>query len=306
MASVIAARPLVAEWTTTIVSRSHGSPVCLSRMPPQRSTTLLPLWYAQHAPPSSRRRMKLSTNASRTASKPWLTCPSTVTRSNVATDMTPSYRSNSKLRSFTLRFEHTAARTRLRACRDTKQLLSLHDEVNGTDGQPCQRQRQPMEPVPRSASDPHEKTCDAGRDLVEDERPRDLCRAIRRQPPKHQHPLGFHGQQRESVRHARQRREYRQNGGVLQFRHDVRGARPSAVVHPVIAVPARSVPGTHLYQPGPHVARRASNGHAVCQCVNRLRDPLVSGQRTLLLFVSCPYRREQCDVRPRGQHGTVQ
>ena len=41
-ARVIAANPFVAEWTTTIVFFSHGSPVCLLRIPPQRSTTFSP------------------------------------------------------------------------------------------------------------------------------------------------------------------------------------------------------------------------------------------------------------------------
>ena len=42
MAKVIADRPLVAEYTSTMVSRSHGSPVRLFRIPPHRSTTFSP------------------------------------------------------------------------------------------------------------------------------------------------------------------------------------------------------------------------------------------------------------------------
>src|SRR3954471_23414835 len=62
-----------------IVSRSHGSPVALFRIPPHRSITLRPWWYTQHATPSSPRRMKFSVNASRTSSNPSLTSPNTGT-----------------------------------------------------------------------------------------------------------------------------------------------------------------------------------------------------------------------------------
>src|SRR5688500_15038641 len=63
----------------TSVFRSQGSPVCLLRMPPQMSTIFSPQRYAQQAPPSSRRLVKLSAKTSRTASKPGLTCPCTTT-----------------------------------------------------------------------------------------------------------------------------------------------------------------------------------------------------------------------------------
>src|SRR5438046_1376825 len=43
-----------------IVSCSQGSPVCLFRMPPQRSTTFSPRRKAQQAPPASPRRAKRS------------------------------------------------------------------------------------------------------------------------------------------------------------------------------------------------------------------------------------------------------
>src|SRR6266545_5167372 len=58
-----------------MVSSCQGAPVDLFRTPPHRSTTLAPRWYTQQAPPSSCRREKFSAKASRTASKPALTCP---------------------------------------------------------------------------------------------------------------------------------------------------------------------------------------------------------------------------------------
>jgi hypothetical protein len=69
----MAAKPLVAENTSTIVSSAHGSPVALLRVPPHRSTTFSPWWYTQQAAPTSFRREKFSANASRTGSKPLLT-----------------------------------------------------------------------------------------------------------------------------------------------------------------------------------------------------------------------------------------
>ena len=161
---------------------------------------------------------------------------------------------------------------------DAKQLFPLHDEVDDADDESGQRQRQPVEPVARSATDAHQETRHAGRHLVEHERPRHLWRAVRRQPAKRQHPLVFDRQQRESLRHARQRREDRADGRMLQFWHDARRARLPAVVEPVVAVPAAAAARSHLHQPGPHVTRRASNRHAVRQRVDGLRNPLVSGQ----------------------------
>src|SRR5215203_2413719 len=64
-----------------MVSSSQGSPVSLFRTPPQRSTTFSPPRYTQQAPPNSFRSAKFSAKASRTASKPALTCPWMVTSS---------------------------------------------------------------------------------------------------------------------------------------------------------------------------------------------------------------------------------
>lgn len=58
--------------------------------------------------------------------------------------------------------------------------------------------------------------------------------------------LRFDRQQREAIRHARQRREDRTDRGMLQFRHDARRARLSAVIEPVVAVPASLGAGPHL------------------------------------------------------------
>src|SRR5262245_14172937 len=124
--------------------------------------------------------MKFSANASPTASKPRLTCPSTVGRSSVAMDITPPRRR-----------ALCGGRKRLRTFRDTKQLLSLHDEVNDADDDSGQQQWQSVESIARSATGAHEKTSHAGRHLVERERPRHLRRAIRRQPAKRQHALGI-------------------------------------------------------------------------------------------------------------------
>ena len=168
---------------------------------------------------------------------------------------------------------------RLRASRDAKQLLPLHDEMHDPDDEPGQQQRQPVESVPGSTPNAHEQTRHAGRQFIEQERPRHLWRAVRRRPAKHQHPLVFHCQQRESLRHAGQRREDRADSRMLQFRHDAGRARLPAVVEPVIAVPAAAAACAHLHEPRPHVTRRPSNRHGVRQRVDSLWNPLVSGQR---------------------------
>ena len=169
-------------------------------------------------------------------------------------------------------------RRRFGAASDAKQLFPLHDEVDGPDNGLGQPQWPPMESVAGTAARANEETRHAGRHFIEHERPRHVWRAVRRQPAKRQHPLGFDRQQRESLGHAGQRGEDRADGRMLKFRHDPRGARPPAVVEPVVAVPAAAAARSHLHQPRPHVTRRASNRHAVRQRVDGLWNPLVSGQ----------------------------
>src|SRR5678816_14291 len=197
--------------------------------------------------------MKFSANTSRTASKPRLTCPSTVC--DVTATMIPPRSPHGGLQncrscSVLVCWQRAIGRhqrvrwRRLRAALDAKQLFSLHDEVHPRAYRRGQPPWQCVEVITGALTCPHDQTTGAARHFIEDERP-SHHEGVVRTPAEYEVALPFERHERETVRDSRKRREDHPARQMLKVWDDAFLTSLSAVIKHVVA----AVSYTHLTLP---------------------------------------------------------
>src|ERR671913_385139 len=99
--------------------------------------------------------------------------------------------------------------------------------------------------------------------MAEDRR-RDT-RVLRGPPPEHEVPPRLGLEDVETIGRARNGREECADRNVLELLDDSGGTSPTTVVDDVVAVPARTIAGSHLCEPRPDLTRWSPNRDRVGQ-----------------------------------------